>query len=78
MSKKRQNYISAKISRPWLLIFRKVLFICSLFKSALIVSEYIASKDIMIINTELEGTWMESLVVDRTATLPAGSEENRQ
>jgi len=45
-----------------------VLFICILFKGALIVSEYIASKDILIMNTELEGTWLESLIVDRTAT----------
>ena len=55
-----------------------MLFICSLLKSALIVSEYIASKDIKIMNRELEGTWMESLILDRTATLPAGSEEIRQ
>ena len=57
---------------------REVLFICTLFKDVLIVSENIALKDIMIINMELEGTWMESLIVDRTANLPAGSEENRQ
>ena len=44
-----------------------MLFICSLLKSALIVSEYIASKDIKIMNRELEGTWMESLILDRTA-----------
>jgi len=49
-----------------------------LLQRAVIVSEYIASKDILIMNMELEGTWLESHIVDRTATRPAGSEENRQ
>jgi hypothetical protein len=78
VSNKRQNYISVKISCPWLLTCRKVLFICTVFKNALSVPEYIASKDMTIMNMELEGTWMESLIVDRTATLPVSSEENRQ
>ena len=47
-------------------------------KGAVSVSEYIALKDVMIMNVELEDMWMDSLIIDRTATFPAGSEENRQ